>query len=168
MAVAGRPTDEQCFTAWEELLKKNSKATGNLSYLNYFNLVKSYALLIAKYNLVRACLLKLACVVDATTITLVTTQGYKIDVSSTKAYALSLDRAMRASGNLTTKITTKQKQMDAFHGSDDNAVSIGKIVANTNAALKYRAIDIDVLLSEYNEYSKLIKRMQHGERGRNK
>lgn len=163
LLIKGFASDDECFEAWEGILKSSSKITGDLTYTNYFSLTKSYALLVAKYNIVKACLLKVSMVVDRVTVQYLSTLGYQIDMSSTLAYATTIDNAIRNSNNLITKIATKQKQLEKYLDKQGETATIGKIVALTNAALNYRAIDVDVLLCEYNEYKEIIKK-QNGRR----
>lgn len=158
LIIDGSPTPDQLWEAWETLVKTNDQATGSLHLSNYIRLVKSYAHLFRKYNTVKACLLKLLCTVDIPTVTYLSTFGYVVVTNrGNEVYAKSIDDCLRSSNNLLTKIETKRKLMDSYTKDQDTPTTLGKMIAVVNNALKYRAIDSDVLLSEYNEHTRLIK-----------
>jgi hypothetical protein len=167
LLISGEASDDECFAAWESLLIRNSKATGDLDYSNYFQLVQTYGLLLAKYNVVKACILKLTYTIDSRVVGILEEFGYSLDLTSNLTYATTLNNASISSNNIVTKLATIQKQLAEYEDKDSEPLTIGKIIADINTAMKFQAIDSDVLLSEFNEYKALIQK-QNGRRSSNR
>lgn len=154
----GKATREECLFQWEKIIKDNGNATGSFDYDYYFNLEQSYGLLIADYNTVKACLIKLAFVIDDDVIIYLKTKGYKIDTSGKTAYEDSLQAAIKRSDNLITRITMVTKELTKINESGDKSVmpTLEQILANISYHVGF-VIPNDVTLSGYNVYLQLVQ-----------
>lgn len=165
VAIKPGQKPEDCYLAWEEIVKRNSDVNGSFEYNTTFNLVQSYALLVNDYNMVKACLLKLYFKVDNETIEYLKTKGYHINTSGRVAYKESLENAMRNSDNLITKYTRKQKELFTMHEKETEVKPVGfeELLAGLSAELKF-PIDESITLARFNEYKKIIKNRQKPEK----
>lgn len=164
MCVSGRATQEECFIAWEEILKRNGEANNDYSYKQFLAKSIEYAKLLNDYQLIKAILIKLHFVVDDEHIALLKSKGYKIDTSSGSKYANSLSAALRKCENLITKMVMKQNELNnTLSEKEQKPVNLEQLLAHISAGLGYEIKD-DITLARYNEYKKILeaKNKQHG------
>lgn len=153
--------EEQCYEAWEKILQRHSRATGDYSYSRYTDTLRSYGDYIAQYQIIKACLLKLTLVKDQPTIDYLEVEGYPIDTTTDYTFARSLEDAFRKSNNLVTKILSKKKELEMFEskqkqGENFPLEEMQKNLAQISSMLGF-VIDDELLLSRYNEYVKLAR-----------
>jgi hypothetical protein len=157
----GKYSSDECYAKWEDIIKQNGKHTNDFSYINYFQTVQQYANLIAEYNLVKALLFKVL-ITDYKNViedvAMLVSKGYNIDKSSQEKYNESIENAFKKSNNLVTKILAKQNELNQYAGNKETKATIGSMVANLNTAIGFKAADYSILLSEYNEYRKIINK----------
>lgn len=159
----GSPVLQDCSTAWESIVKVNAKENNNLEYGSYFDTVQAYGNILADYNIVKACLLKLAMKYSAEDHKILKDKGYHIDPTSNEAYAETIFAAMRKSDNLVTKLMSKQNELGMMSsGMEGQVVTFDKAVAEISYQLNFE-VDDTITLARYNVYKKLIKE-KHGRR----
>lgn len=158
---SGNASAEQCLEQWEELVKRNSIEAGSHEYTHYFNLIKAYALLIAKQISVRATLLKLSVTTEWDDIVYIRSCGYNIDTTSTLSYWATLESSLRKSEDLLNKIKMKQFELEQIvKGRQKESGKIQgfeETIANLITSLGF-SINDDITLARFNEYRKLIKK----------
>jgi hypothetical protein len=160
LVVKGSASHDICFQAWEEIVKRNNEANQNFEYSSYIDASQSYALLIADYNVIKACLCYLVIAIDDFVIGVLKEKGYDIDTSGQKKFEESLYLAQRKSDNLLTKIKMRQNEMVAIHDSGSKKeITFDDAIAALEAMLHFR-IDDDIKLSRYNAHM-LRLRKQH-------
>jgi len=155
----GAPDHEKCLEAWEAIVKRNSAEAGSQEYSNYFNLVKAYALLIAKQISVKSSLLKLTVTTEWEDIVYLRGCGYNIDTTTTLSYWASLESGLRKSEDLLNKIKMKQFELEAIVKGRQAERSMGfeETIANLITGLGF-SVDDNISLARFNEYRKLIKK----------
>lgn len=163
LIVSGNPTPEELAAKWEEIIKENSKQSGNQAYDAYFQLIKSYSLLVASYIVVRASLMHIAMITDIEVIYDLRKRGYKIDLSAGEtAYANSIEAALRKVEGLITRAKMKEKEIQRLYPVSDvpvKSASFDELMVTLNTGLGIIIPD-DVTLSRYNEYRKILKAKQ--------
>lgn len=161
----GTATQDELHEVWEGIIRSSAKATSDLSYLNYFELAKVYAMFAAQYNLIRAHLMILCMEFKQESVNIVQQFGYKITgyqpgSINSEAYALSIQNAFTRTNNLLTKMMTKQKQMKEYvKDGDGGGNSFAKALANITAAIGV-PMQSDITLAMYNEF-KIIAKQKH-------
>jgi len=162
----GTYTKAECFEAWEKILQRQSKLTGDFTYINYLDTLKQLWNLIRNYNIIQACLIKLQFMIDLSMIKYLAQEGYEIKNGPDGTIALSLKRAFQKSKSFLTKIETRQKQLKDF-GKTSDGDSRDSTVADIIAPLVLNGanVDEDISLSMFNAINKTIKR-QNGTRNR--
>jgi hypothetical protein len=156
---------EKCFTAWENVLEKNSKVTGNYSYQTNLDSLRSLTAFLNEYITVKAILIKLQYVVDDEDIAWLNERGYVIETNGFTSYVNSLNSTNSKSNNLVTKIKSKQKELlrQVKEGAQESEyTSFQQVIANLSAKLQF-AVPETITLPAYNEYIRLIKlKEKHG------
>lgn len=143
---------------WESIVKRNSDTTGTFDYDEYFQLLKSYALLMVDYTLSKALLISLSFNIDYEKLQKVRSLGYRIDTSNTLTYTTSLTNALRKCENLNTKLVAKRKEIDLlFKDAVKNKTGFEEIIANLNYQLGFN-VNEDITLARFNEYKKILNR----------
>lgn len=159
LIITGQPDEDQLSKAWEEIVQENGRQNGDRSYDAYFQLLKSYTLLVASYTIVKASLFQLSfSSLDFATVLDLEKRGYKISVDTTDALARSINAALSKVTNLITKAMMKQKQMEDIVKGMERTKRVGfeEIIANLNVGLGFVVQD-NVTLAQYNEYKKILK-----------
>src|SRR5215216_5114252 len=146
----GSSTIEILTTQWEQIVKMNSVENGSFDYLEYFELVKTYNLLISEYNVVKAMLCKLQFMVDTFTIDYLRERNYKINTDGKRAYALSIYAASKKADGLQTKIQRKQNEIMLLHTGNKGGqkVTFEKIIARLSAGSSF-SVSRELTLAEY-------------------
>lgn len=113
--------------------------------------------------MIKGMLLKLFLTVDPDDIKYLKAKGYNIDVVGNEPgpnFEKSLTAAIHRSDNIVTRIIMKEKELQAYFEKQENAkpMTFEELIVNMNAALKM-VLPRDILLSEYNEYKKVLKKM---------
>jgi hypothetical protein len=163
LLVKGTFNQDEAVMRWESIMQKNAEISGSYNFNTYFSLYKSYLSLIAKHVQVRALLWTIAHIMDHDMIRQVREAGYKIDCSSSAAYAKSITRAFKQSDNLVTKYTSKQKEIEALVGKDDSSQNqesetFEDVWAALSLAVSPMIINDDIRLSQYNAIKKQVQR----------
>lgn len=158
LILAGQPDEAALSKAWEAIVEENGKQNGDRSYDAYFQLLKSYTLLVASYTVVKASLMQLSISIEYDVIIDLRKRGYVIDTTNTATIARSINAALSRVSNLITKATMKQKQMADIVASTERTKRVGfeEIIANLNVGLGFVVQD-NVTLARYNEYKKILK-----------
>lgn len=160
LAFGGNVSQDKCVVEWEKIVKRNAEENGRNDYSIYFDLYKAYSILLAEYVLVKSLLTYLCYVIDYTYIKRLRKMGYKVDTTNSTTYTESLTSGLKRSENLNTKITSKQKEMEAMLGPiDKNKVepmSIEQTIAQLNLALGF-VETTDITLARFNEYRKVLR-----------
>lgn len=152
----GFVSKEKLTAHFEQIVKRNSEASGSFQYLTYFQLLKSYGQLLAEYTIVKSLLLKLAISVEFPTILEIRARGYKISTDDSTAYAVSLTSALRKVSNLVTKATMKRNELEKFAAEQDKSPeSYEAVVANLSAGLGF-SVSYELTLAAYNEFVRIV------------
>jgi hypothetical protein len=145
-------------------VKMNNEESGNYDFFNYRDALASYNYLRRTYNLVKACIMKLAIRCDYSVIKILADEGYVISIKENE-YDASLEAASRKSDNLATKIKSKQKEIDNYtQTGDKKPMTFVRALAKLSYKLKYN-VDPNITLSGYNELIKQWKE-EHASRNR--
>jgi hypothetical protein len=151
---------EKCYQVWEQILISNSKMEGSNKLGITFDSFKSYLRYSAIFIMVNSMLTKLQFVVDKDAIKQLEELGYKISMESSIKYAESIKQAFNKLRNINSKIASKQIELANMIKTGEEiqhqGLNFGAMIAEVSTALGFRVGD-DVLLSEYNQYVKLIK-----------
>jgi hypothetical protein len=163
LSLLGEGSDADRVLAWEKIIQTNGKATNNMAYDSHLNLLKNYARLLSEFQVVKSALSSMLIKPNVDDLQLLAAKGYAIDAGSIGAYSETMQRAINKSTNIGSKLANAYNQLMVEKG-EDNAPSatVGQLVASLNVALEGKYADIDILLCEYNEYKKLIKRKDGG------
>ncbi len=161
LVVNGQPSSEEVTNAWIAIVRQNAEANGDRSYDSYFQLLKSYTLLVAQYTIVKAELMQLSVVIDYDLVLDLRKRGYKISLNSTAELAKSIEAALKKVSNLVTKATMKQKEMEAMMANQPKSGKVGfeQLMANISTGLGFVVQD-DITLARYNEYKRILKDKQ--------
>lgn len=163
LSLLGNGTLEDLTQAWEEIIKRNGKATNNMAYDSHLNLLKNYARLLSEFNTVKATLSSMLIKPNVDDLQFLSIKGYAIDASSVEAYVSTMNSAINKSSNIGSKLANAYNQLMVEKGDgNEQSATVGQLVASLNVALEGKYADINILLSEYNEYKKLIKRKDGG------
>lgn len=160
LIISGKPTPDESFDQWEQIIQKNSSINGSTEYRSYYDNLKHYNKLLREFNAIKATITILYFEIDNDMVEYLRSKGYKIDLSSSEAYATSLNAAMNRSNNLISKIESRYKAIvkanEQSKGSNQQT-SFASLLANLNMTLGFKEDDT-LLLATYNEYNKRIKR----------
>lgn len=164
MQRSGTINLEGCAEAWDELIKRNAEVTKNRRYFQYRDSLKEQGKLMNNYCLVKAMLTKLAYTVDMECVKYLNTAGYRIyigDITEDKAvreakYSHSIMAASRKCDNLITKLKMSQNELQEFKSDSAEQSTLGTILANLSYHIGFQLRD-DILLSEFNEYSRIAQ-----------
>ena len=143
--------------AWLQIIKDNAEATDNHQFTFYTKTFLKKSALAAKYLVEKSSLLMVAIKVDELIINDLKLRGYKIDLSSDKKYLDSINAGLRRVSNLTTKIGLANSQMGEIieMAKGVKRKSADELLAEVSAGLGF-AIDDNVTLARFNEYSKIV------------
>lgn len=171
----------ECQEKWEELLQENAEATNNLTLRTFLRKSKGLANLIADYTAVNGSLLLAAMSIDNETIAYLASKRYKLDTTCSKVcqepqrnqnqdepylnlchndcyrYCHSLAENNQRSRNIVTKIISKRNEM--LRNAAENGAKMpttAEMIAQVSANIGFE-VSLDVTLSGYNEYRKIIK-----------
>lgn len=152
--------DDGCAEAWSNILDKNAKAAKDLSYVNQSNDFRGLNAFLKEFILVRGSLLKLSFCVDDECITYLKSKGYDIDTTNGITYAESLNRALKKSESINSKISIRRNNMIKKYGEgkDEGRITCEELVAGLNLALKGAYVNRNVLLCEYNAYKNSLRK----------
>jgi hypothetical protein len=160
---SGSATNDECAQAWENIMVKNGKVTGNLDYLNYFETYKQFQLLVSKYHMLKAILMKLAYPAffgfDKVKIQYMISEGYRIKLNTIEAYVASVQAADKRVNSLVTKILTKKAQLENMFkdkGKEEEPQGFYEIIAYLIA--EGFNINNDITLATYNQLVKIIRK----------
>jgi hypothetical protein len=159
VVIKGKSDIDGCIDAWEEIIKTNSKETGDSSYNSYLSLYRAYYLLLNEYKLVKATLIYLMFNIDDNLIGMLGRKGYKIQTSGSKAYRESIESSSKKADNLKTKIVLREIEIQKFAGNKkDNKKQIGieELIATLSLQLGFE-VDDTITLCRYNQYAKILK-----------
>lgn len=160
---SGNVSDQQCLTAWEELVKRQGKASGTNQYSSYIQLLKGYAKLVNDHTVIRACLVYLMFApIRWDIIETLKLYNYPVEIKEGQIVVESLKAKLRAVENLITKAEMKRKEIERlFKNTDDKKEKKGfeEILAGLNFALGFN-VDENITLARYNEYQKILKARQ--------
>lgn len=160
LSKSGDPDPDECVKAWEEIIKQSGKATGSLDFDNFNDLEESYVLLFSDYNAVKATLTKLSITADLKYIEddlkWLRSKGYKFDYKTSAEYAVCIEAAMRRSDDLLTKMVMNRNETKEMYGQPIERPTLGSLIARCSAGIGFQ-VSKDVLLSEFNEYNKIIQ-----------
>lgn len=175
LVVKGKFGNKELVAAWEAIVKRNADANEDSNYDLYLDNLKAYGEFVAEFNLVKAMLTQLCFEVDDDRIADLSELGYKIrktkyvdgkEVESATAYQESIQAAQRKSENLITKINSKFKELQlASKASSVEAPTLGALLAQVSFGLGFN-LPVDVTLSQFNEYKKLVKQKYDEQRNR--
>lgn len=154
----------KCLDIWEQIVKQNGEENGNYEYDNYFNTYKSCYRLTAEYVQVKSMLISLVYKLNWTYIHELRDMGYNLAIEKIGTveeqntnFANSLSNALKKVENLTTKITSKRKEIETmFKEGNGKGSSYMQLLASINASLGF-TVDKDISLSMFNEYKKILK-----------
>jgi len=152
---------------WLQIIKDNAEATDNEQFTFYTKTFLKKSALAAKYLVEKASLLMIAIKVDEVIINDLRSRGYKIDTSDDKKYLNSINAGLRRVSNLTTKIGLANSQMEDIIAMAKSVKrkSADELLAEVSAGLGF-AIDDNVTLARFNEYSKIVAKKNKAD-GRN-
>jgi len=160
----GNATEIECLEAWENIVKKQEKATGSNRFDTFLSLLKGYALLINDHTVIRACLIHLMNgPVDWEVLKTLNDKGYEVKINE-YGYAIyeSIQAGLHRCENLVTKATMKQKELQRmFPEKKDKAEaqSFETVMAHLIAALEFN-VDENITLARYNEYQNILRERQ--------
>lgn len=161
LCISGEPTTEQLISRWEEIIRENGKHNGDKSFETYFQLIRSYALIIAEYVVVQTSLmLMLTMPIDFELVTDMRKRGYKMDVNSNDSYHKSIQAALSKVKNCITRAIMKRKEIDSkFKDApkQGQTSSFSRVIASINAGMGWQAINDSTSLVMYNEYRSILK-----------
>ena len=149
-------TFKGCAEAWEEILKRNGSATGDLNFHNYKILEEERGILMAQYNVAKAMISKLRLIVDLNDIEYLKRLGYKFNFINSKGYEDCLDIAERRAEGILTRLKMKENELQDFTSEAGEPVTFGQLMAQLRFETK-ASISDELLLTEYNEYKKIIQ-----------
>jgi len=124
--------------------------------------------LAAKYLVEKASLLMIAIKVDEVIINDLRFRGYKISTDNDKKYLESINAGLRRVTNLSTKIGLANSQMEEIIAMAKSVKrkSADELLAEVSAGLGF-AVDDNVTLARFNEYSKIVAEKNKNTNGRN-
>lgn len=160
LAKSGKASEQDCLTAWEQIIRRQEKVTGTNQYNSVLQLLKGYALLMNDHTVIRACLIHLlSAPIDWEVVQTLHAKGYEIDWGNK---VVSIQNSLRRNENLITKATMKQKELQRIMQSrEEKKESKGfeEILAVLNYQLGFN-VNEDITLARYNEYQKILKKKQ--------
>ena len=158
LVITGTPTEKEIAEQWEKIVKRNSEVNG-LGIGAYFDNIKTYAKLLADYEMVKLSLMQLMFVVDDDTIAYLQSKGYRIDKSGAKAYSASIQSALLKCRNIITKLKTRYNQLAQANQDGEKVAktSMEEVLANISVAIGF-SVGMDVTLARFNEYKRIVKK----------
>lgn len=154
--------------AWLQIIKDNAEATDNSQFNFYTKTFLKKSALAAKYLVEKASLLMIAIKVDEVIINDLRLRGYKINTNNDKKYLESINAGLRRVSNLSTKIGLANSQMEEIIAMAKSVKrkSADELLAEVSAGLGF-AVDDNVTLARFNEYSKIVANKNKPTNGRN-
>lgn len=154
--------------AWEKIVQESGKHTGDQHFDSYFELIQMYGSLLSDYTTIKATLSQLAIQPTKENVDYLKTRGYVVQTGSIAEFETSLVDCITKSSNLVNKINAAYNELvrDDEKGKDEPSANLGQLIAGMNFALGSNYIGTEVLLSEYNEYKKIVKAKQRNQNGR--
>jgi len=167
-ALLGNGTEEQRKKAWQDIIKESGKHSGDMHFDHHFDLVKNYGLLLADYTVIKSALSQLLLKPDQENVDYLRSRGYVIETVPIENYYVSIQNAITKSSNLISKLNSAFKDLTKGNEEEKDSApaNIGQLVASLNFALGGNYGTVGMLLSEYNEYKKIVKAKQRKSNGR--
>jgi len=81
--------------------------------------------------------------------------GYKIDLSSDKAYASSISAADKRANHIISQIKIRKADLATLEGEGSKDISFDYVISSLNTALKF-IVPEDITVSRYCEYKKVL------------
>ena len=152
--------------AWLQIIKDNAEATDNHQFNFYTKTFLKKSAYAAKYLVEKSSLLMIAIKIDELIINDLRLRGYKIDTSDNKKYLASINAGLRRVSNLTTKIGLAGSQMDEIieMAKQVKRKTADEMLAEVSAGLGF-AVDDNVTLARFNEYSKIVAKKNKNTNG---
>jgi hypothetical protein len=172
----GRADESVMDAAWEDIVRIHCEENGNLDFLNYRDAYYRYCWLMSQYNLIGACLTKIAFNhKDKKTIQILLDEGYRIDTSNgVEAYYKSITAAQHKAKNIYSKIESKRKELENFNKKDSEGgeveyfethkIGTEELVADVAAILGFD-VNSNITLAKFNRLNKRAKQKMNN--GRN-
>lgn len=152
---------EKCYLQWEQILVMNSKQEGSNKLGMTFDSFKAYIRYSAVFVMANSLLTKLQFIVDKDAVEELGKLGYNIKMTK-EGYAASIQAAFSKLKNVNSKIQSKQLELEKLVQQGEErmtGLNFGAIIAEVSTALGFQ-VGKDILLSEYNQYIKLIRLKQ--------
>lgn len=143
--------------AWLMIVKDNAEATDNSQYNFYTKTFLHKSNLASKYLVEKASLLMIAIKIDKDIIIDLRKRGYKIDTSTNAKYLESINLSLRKVASIATKIGIANSQIEDIieMAKQVKRKSADELLAEVSAGLGF-AVDDNVTLARFNEYSKIV------------
>lgn len=148
--------------AYEDLVMRQQKETGNNKYDALLRLNKGYLINLNDHTTIRACLILVGInhlYVDWEYIKFLKDKGIKIDISTPERILETVKDALHKNEGLITKAITKRKEIEKIIGqseSKNDSHGFQQILANLNFNWP-NPVGEDIKLCTYNEYQKILK-----------
>jgi len=156
LLVRGEFKREKAVKVWEKIIARNGEENRDYSYLNFLDNLNNFNFMLAEYNFIKAALIKLTYCVDDELIKTLAVKGYPINTSGKNAYLNSLTVCLSKCENLTSKLVTKQNEMNEETSQEAKQVTAEQLIAQMSVAVGFSISD-DVTLAAFNEYRKIVK-----------
>lgn len=158
-------TEKQCIEAWEGIVQKNAEVNDSTVHNAYKDLEEEYAILLQKFQVIRAQILLLYCKVDLPTIAELKQERYTIDpYSGDEKYLEDLTNAMDKSQNMIGEVQRKYGEITELIGSGAQDPSLAELLSPLRFFYGYH-IPLDILLMEYNDMKRYIREQKPNGRG---
>jgi hypothetical protein len=157
MCVKGKASFDECFIAWEKILKRNGEVNNDYGYSNIFAKESAYARYYHEYLYTKTIILYLLTVIDDNYIAILASKGYKIDLKSERTYVNSLHLALRKCDNLITKMVMKQKELTNNDKTYYQPPNLEQLIASISYELGFEVKET-ITLARFNEYKKIISK----------
>ena len=159
---SGKASIDKCIEAYEELVKRQQKESGNNQYDALLRLNKGYLITLNDYTTIRACLILVSInylYVDWEYIKFLKSKGINIDLSTPERILETVKHALHKNEVLITKAVTKRKELEKIVSqseSNNEGPGFEQLIANLNYGLGFN-VNEDITLVRYNEYQKILK-----------
>jgi hypothetical protein len=161
---SGDCNDDECLSAWEQIVKKQEKVTGSNQYNSVMQLMKGYASLLNDHTVIRAALIySIQAPLNWEVLQVLKSKGYTIrtvDGKKTEETLEDLRNGLRRNENLITKATMNKKALERMfkerEEKGEKQKGFEEIIANLNFALGFN-VDESITLARYNEYQRILK-----------
>lgn len=143
--------------AWEQILQQNESALNRNRLSIYKTNLKQYALLMSRYMTIRSALMYLSLKPNQELIQMLEGYGYKIDTSSSDAYAESVLTGLQRSENLISQLMTTENEINAAGG--DDKINFELMLAQLSMAIGF-SVPETIKLKEYNAYYQTLNQIR--------